>query len=53
MVGPVKMGDLLVSSDVSGHAMANQDPRPGTIIGKALEDFFGQTGTVFARVDLQ
>jgi len=35
--GPIAIGDLLVTSSVSGHAMrAPADPRIGTILGKAL-----------------
>jgi hypothetical protein len=34
---PIQIGDLLVSSNVEGHAMrAPDDPRPGTVLGKAL-----------------
>jgi hypothetical protein len=35
--GPIEIGDLLVTSDIEGHAMrAPEDPRPGTVLGKAL-----------------
>lgn len=37
VVGPVEKGDLIVTSDVQGHAMANNNARAGTIIGKAIE----------------
>lgn len=37
VVGPVSKGALLVSSDVLGHAQAATDPKPGTIIGKAIQ----------------
>jgi hypothetical protein len=35
--GPIEIGDLLVTSDIEGHAMrAPEDPRPGTVLGMAL-----------------
>ena len=43
--GPVVKGDLLVATG-NGHARAEQNPRPGTIIGKALADFADQTGII-------
>jgi hypothetical protein len=39
VVGNIKKGDLLVSSDVPGAAIANNNPKPGTLIGKAMEDY--------------
>jgi hypothetical protein len=39
VVGDIKKGDLLVSSNVPGAAIANNNPRPGTLIGKAMEDY--------------
>ena len=36
VVGPVAKGDLLVASEVKGHAMANNNAKAGTIIGKAI-----------------
>ena len=39
VVGIVKKGDLMVTSHVPGVAMANNDPKMGTVIGKALEDY--------------
>ncbi len=45
--GPVRPGDMLVSSSVPGHAMlAGTKPAAGTIIGKALQSFDGTQGTV-------
>ncbi len=36
--GAIEPGDLLVSSSTPGHAMkAPADPRPGTVLGKALD----------------
>lgn len=37
VLGPVRMGDLLVASDVAGYAMVNNQPALGTVIAKALE----------------
>lgn len=40
VVGAIKKGDLLVSSDIPGHAMAWKDesnPPTGSVIGKSLE----------------
>jgi hypothetical protein len=47
--GPVYKGDLLVSS-TNGHATANNIARAGTIIGKSLENFTGESGTVEVAV---
>jgi hypothetical protein len=38
VIGRVQKGDLLVTSGKSGFAIVNNDPKPGTIIGKALEN---------------
>ena len=38
VVGPVNKGDLLVSSDVKGHAKVDNDAKAGRILGKAMED---------------
>jgi len=47
VVGTVKKGDLMVTSDIPGVAMANNDAKIGTIIGKALEDYNSQeVGTI-------
>ena len=45
VVGPVRKGDLMVSAGL-GRARAEADPRVGTVIGKALEDFNGAEGTI-------
>ena len=39
VVGTIKKGDLLVVSQVSGAATTNKDPKPGSIIGKALSNY--------------
>jgi len=56
VVGPVKMGDLLVSSDVAGHAEVTGKPNMGAIIAKAAQNFdgkAGEKGMIWARVHLQ
>jgi hypothetical protein len=45
VTGIVAKGDLMVSNG-DGTARAEQDPRAGAIIGKALEDFDGVEGTI-------
>lgn len=39
VIGKVEKGDLMVVGIVSGVAMASTDPKPGSIIGKALENY--------------
>lgn len=43
--GPIKKGDLIVSAG-EGHARAENLPQVGTVIGKALEDFNGDSGVI-------
>jgi hypothetical protein len=43
--GPILKGDLMVSAG-DGHARAEGLPQVGTVIGKALEDFDGDTGVI-------
>lgn len=50
VVGEVRKGDLLVTSRVPGHAMVRLYPGHGQIIGKALEDHFGQKGVIEVKV---
>ena len=45
VVGTVRKGDLMVSAGL-GRARAEADPKVGTVIGKALEDFDGAEGTI-------
>jgi hypothetical protein len=47
--GPVFKGDLLVSS-ANGYATANNIARSGTIIGKSLENFNGESGIIEVAV---
>jgi len=49
VTGPVYKGDLLVSS-TNGHATANNIARAGTIIGKSLENFNGESGIIEVAV---
>jgi len=45
VVGTVRKGDMMVAAGL-GRARAEADPRVGTVIGKALEDFDGTEGTI-------
>ena len=45
VVGPVEKGDMMVATS-NGAARADNSARAGTIIGKALENFNGTTGTI-------
>jgi hypothetical protein len=45
VVGPVRKGDLMIAAGL-GRARAEADPRVGSVIGKALEDFDGAEGTI-------
>jgi hypothetical protein len=45
VVGPVRKGDMMISAG-NGHAQACATPAMGTVIGKAIEDFDGKTGTI-------
>lgn len=51
--GDIKRGDLLTASSTPGYAMKAVDPKPGTIIGKALENHIGSRGKILALVNLQ
>ncbi|MCP3982719.1 MAG: hypothetical protein GY716_25795 [bacterium] len=51
--GAIRIGDLLTTSATPGHAMRADDPRPGTIIGKALEALDSGTGKVRVLVMLR
>ena len=43
--GPISKGDLIVSAG-EGYARAEGLPQVGTVIGKALENFNGDTGVI-------
>jgi hypothetical protein len=51
--GPIRPGDLLVTSSTPGHAMRDDDPKPGTIVGKALDSLPAGTGIIRILVTLQ
>ena len=51
VAGTVRKGDLLCTSDVAGHAMAGE-AKCGHMIGKALEDFDGETGVIEVLINL-
>lgn len=59
--GPIRRGDLLVTSDATGTAMRSEPIRingrtfhqPGTIIGKALEPLEHGTGEILVLLSLQ
>jgi phage-related tail fiber protein len=48
VVGPIRKGDLLVTSSKAGYAMAINENKwkPGCVIGKSLEDFSDVAGTI-------
>jgi hypothetical protein len=45
VTGKIRKGDMLVAAG-NGHARAEEDPRLGQVIGKALEDFDGESGVI-------
>jgi hypothetical protein len=45
VIGPVRKGAMMVSAG-NGHAQACATPAMGTVIGKAVEDFVGASGTI-------
>jgi hypothetical protein len=45
VTGSVRKGDMMVTAG-NGHAQACATPAMGTVIGKALENFDGETGTI-------
>jgi hypothetical protein len=45
VVGEVRKGDLMVSAG-NGAARAEAEPKVGTVIGKALENFDGAEGVI-------
>ncbi|MCK4734597.1 MAG: hypothetical protein KAT65_19230 [Methanophagales archaeon] len=50
---PIKPGDLLTTSDISGYAMKASNPQIGTILGKALEPLDSGRGVIEVLVTLQ
>ena len=51
--GEIEKGDLLTTSRISGFAMKADEFKPGTIIGKALENLVGNQGKIKVLVNLQ
>jgi len=51
--GAILPGDLLTSSPTPGHAMRADDPRPGTVVAKALQPLDSGTGTILVLVMLR
>jgi hypothetical protein len=53
--GPIRVGDLLVSSSLPGHAMRGTDRKRmvGAVVGKALNPLASGTGTIQILVTLQ
>ena len=51
--GQIEKGDLLTTSASRGYAMKAVEFRPGTIIGKALENLSGRKGKIKVLVNLQ
>ena len=52
VVGPVAKGDLLVTSDVKGHAMVDNNAQPGRIIGKAVGSIDSGEGIIEVLVNM-
>jgi len=51
--GPIRPGDMLTPSDVPGTAMRVDRPRPGTVIGKAMEGLKSGEGEIRMLVMLR
>jgi hypothetical protein len=56
--GAVAVGDLLVTSPTTGHAMRATDSggttiKPGTLLGKALESLANGQGEILVLLTLQ
>jgi hypothetical protein len=49
VVGPVAKGDMMVSAG-NGAARAEANPNMGSVIGKSLENFTGETGVIEVAV---
>ena len=51
VVGKISKGDLLVSGDLIGTAISTVFPKPGALVGKALEDYDSEDiGTIEVMV---
>jgi hypothetical protein len=51
--GAINPGDLLVTSSIPGHAMRDENPKVGTVVGKALGSLSSDTGVIQVLVMLQ
>jgi hypothetical protein len=51
VTGTIKKGDMLMASDKEGHAKAGPF-KGGAMIGKAIEDFDGESGVIEVAVNL-
>ena len=53
--GPIRVGDLLVTSSTMGYAMKGTDRSQmlGAIVGKAMESMDSGTGVIMVLVTLQ
>ncbi len=51
--GTIRPGDLLVSASLPGHAMRDDHPEVGTVIGKALEPLDSGTGLIKVLVTVK
>lgn len=53
--GPIRVGDLLTTSAVPGHAMRATDPESsrGAVLGKAMENSKGDRGLILLLASLQ
>jgi hypothetical protein len=51
--GPIHIGDLLVASSNPGYAMISDDPKLGSVIGKALADWTDGIGLIPVFVTLK
>jgi len=51
--GPIRPGDLLVSSFTPGHVMRDDDPSIGTVVGKALDALAAGEARIRVLVTLQ
>ena len=49
VIGPVSKGDMMVSAG-NGAARAEANPNMGSVIGKSLENFTGETGVIEVAV---
>ena len=48
----VEKGDLIVTSDVEGHGMADNNAGPGRIIGKAIGEIDSGEGVIEVLVNM-